>query len=224
MTKRIVVTGASGNVGVALIRRLTRVSGKYDVLALARNPPNSAVNVVGDGERAVEWKAADVCRDDLVSLFRGADAVVHLAWRFHPTRNARESWRDNVLGSERTFQAATQARVPVLVYACSVAPTRLGRTRRVNPTNRSTRAGQHMPSRPPHTGRQKSYVERLLDLFELRYDMRIVRLRSAFVFQRMAAPEQRRIFAGPFVPGRLLRKLPVLPVRRGLRIQTVSAG
>ena len=56
--------------------------------------------------------------------------------------------------------------------------------------------------------------------------MRIVRLRSAFVFQRAAAPEQRRIFAGPFVPGRVLASgvLPAIPFPRGLRIQVVAAA
>ena len=55
--------------------------------------------------------------------------------------------------------------------------------------------------------------------------MRVVRIRSVFVFQRAAAPEQRRIFAGPFLPGRLLRSpfLPLVPVPKHLRFQTVHA-
>jgi UDP-glucose 4-epimerase len=163
-------------------------------------------------------EAADVCRDDLVSVFRGADAVVHLAWRFHLTRHPRETWRDNVLGSERTLQAATEARVPVLVYASSVGAYSPGPHTTGQPDEPVDESWPTHALPTAAYGRQKSYVERLLDLFELRYDMRIVRLRSAFVFQRIAAPEQRRIFAGPFVPGRLLGKLPVLPVPRGLRI------
>jgi UDP-glucose 4-epimerase len=116
---RLVVTGASGNVGVALLRRLARSGADYHVTALARNPPGST-GVAGNGEMPVEWKAVDIRRDDLVTLFRGADVVVHLAWRFHPTRDVRETWRDNVLGSEWTFDAAVWADVPALVYASSV--------------------------------------------------------------------------------------------------------
>jgi nucleoside-diphosphate-sugar epimerase len=222
MSKRIVVTGASGNVGVALLRRLARDGIDARVTALARNPPSSP-GAAGNGEEPVEWKTADVCRDDLVSLFRGADAVVHLAWRFHPTRDVRQTWRDNVLGSERTFQAAVRADVPVLVYASSVGA--------YSPGPQTTGdADEPVDERwPTHAlptaayGRQKSYVERLLDAFELRFDIRVVRLRSAFVFQRIAAPEQRRIFAGPLLPGWLLGRLPVLPLPRGLRFQAVAA-
>ena len=52
-----------------------------------------------------------------------------------------------------------------------------------------------------------------------------MRLRTAFVFQRQAASEQRRIFAGPFLPNRLLRPgaLPRLPVPAGLHLQAVHA-
>jgi nucleoside-diphosphate-sugar epimerase len=47
----------------------------------------------------------------------------------------------------------------------------------------------------------------------------------AFVFQRRAASEQRRIFAGPLVPGLVLRgrHLPVVPLPEGLRLQAVHA-
>jgi len=75
-------------------------------------------------------------------------------------------------------------------------------------------------------GREKAYVERLLDTFEARHpDTRVVRLRPAFIFQRQAATEQRRIFAGPLVPGSLLRpgRLPVVPWPAGLRFQALHA-
>jgi len=70
------------------------------------------------------------------------------------------------------------------------------------------------------------YLERALDHIEDQHEMRVVRLRSAFVFQRAAAPEQRRIFAGPFAPGRLVasRVLPVVPIPRGMRMQVVAAA
>ena len=35
--------------------------------------------------------------------------------------------------------------------------------------------------------------------------IRVVRLRPSFIFQERAASEQRRIFAGPFLPASLLR-------------------
>jgi UDP-glucose 4-epimerase len=76
-------------------------------------------------------------------------------------------------------------------------------------------------------GREKAYVERLLDAFEARHpDTRVVRLRPAFIFQRQAASEQRRIFAGPLLPSALLRpgRLPVVPWPAGLRFQALHAN
>jgi hypothetical protein len=41
---------------------------------------------------------ADVAGSDLVRLFRGADAVVHLAWLIQPARDPDLLWRVNVQG------------------------------------------------------------------------------------------------------------------------------
>jgi nucleoside-diphosphate-sugar epimerase len=52
----------------------------------------------------------------------------------------------------------------------------------------------------------------------------VVRLRPAFTFQRPAAAEQRRIFAGPFVPDRLMAGgLPLVPLPRDLHLQALHA-
>jgi nucleoside-diphosphate-sugar epimerase len=75
--------------------------------------------------------------------------------------------------------------------------------------------------------REKAYLERCLDAFERRHPgLDVVRVRPGFVFQRAAASEQRRLFAGPFVPGSLLRPglVPVLPDIPGLRMQVVHAA
>ena len=74
--------------------------------------------------------------------------------------------------------------------------------------------------------RHKVEVERRLDLFEREHTRtRVVRLRPALIFQRGSAYEQRRLFAGPFLPSPLLRRrlLPVVPAVRGLRFQVVHA-
>jgi nucleoside-diphosphate-sugar epimerase len=154
----------------------------------------------------------------------GAEALVHLAWRFHPTRNRRETWRSNVVGGLRMFDAARRAGVSTIVYASSV-----GAYSPADPSAPDARVDEQWPTHALPTaayGTQKSYLERALDAFELANPQtRVVRLRSAFVFQRAAAPEQRRIFAGPFVPGALIAagRLPLLPLPRGLRLQTVHA-
>jgi nucleoside-diphosphate-sugar epimerase len=80
--------------------------------------------------------AANIETDDLVPLLRGADCVVHLAWRIQPSHDVEALRRTNLDGSERVFRAVSAAGVPNLVYASS-ARTRPGRR-----TGPSTRAGR----------------------------------------------------------------------------------
>jgi UDP-glucose 4-epimerase len=236
---RIVVTGATGNVGTAVLRALAEAPSADQIVGVARRVPDS----VRAAFPWVTWHAADVGVDDLSEAMRDADAVVHLAWQFHPTRRPVDTWRGNVVGSIRTFDAAARARVGIVVHASSVGTYSPGPQSRLRLDHHAAsgspgRSGDHGRDEPvdeewpTHAlptaayGRQKSYVERVLDRFETDHAaMRVVRMRSAFVFQRSASPEQRRIFAGPFVPGRLVAsgRLPVLPLPRGLRFQAVHA-
>jgi uncharacterized protein YbjT (DUF2867 family) len=79
---RVVITGASGNVGTALTRRLLE-AGEYDIVALARRIPD---HVAVDGPW---WVSVDLSSRDsgfvLRRVIRGVDAVVHLAWGFQPS-------------------------------------------------------------------------------------------------------------------------------------------
>ena len=69
---RVVVTGASGNVGTSLLGALAGDGAVTSVLGLARRLPDVEVT-------KTTWAAADVAADDLAGHFRGADVVVHLA-------------------------------------------------------------------------------------------------------------------------------------------------
>jgi UDP-glucose 4-epimerase len=55
--------------------------------------------------------------------------------------------------------------------------------------------------------------------------VRSVRLRPALIFKRESAEEQRRLFAGPFVPSSLVRRglIPVVPDMPRLRFQAVHS-
>lgn len=210
---RTVIVGATGNLGTALVRNLAH-GGRTDLLAIARRPPGEAL------PEGVEFATARVEEDDLAALFEGADAVVHLAWLFQPTRRPEETWRVNVGGSEAVFGAAAASRVRTLVYASSVGAYSPAPGQVVDegwPTHSLPRAAY---------GREKAYVERLLDAVAAdNPSLRTVRVRPAFVFQRSSGTEQRRLFAGPFLPARLLRPgvPPVVPWVRGLRVQAVHA-
>src|SRR5436305_13054938 len=163
---RVVVVGATGNVGTSTIRALVSDPDVTSVVGLARRRPSVAV----DG---VEWREADVCSSDLVSHFRGADAVVHLAWLIQPSRDLSVTHAVNVDGSARVCEAVAAAGVPALVYASSVGAYSEG------PKDRPVDAcgpADGMPS--SFYSRQKAEVEQLLDAFEATHpDVRSVRLR-----------------------------------------------
>jgi UDP-glucose 4-epimerase len=211
---RVVVTGATGNVGTSIVEALSR-SGTDEVVAIARRLPQNWV--LPD----VSWWEVDVARDDLATAMFRADALIHLAWRFHPTRRPAETWHDNVVGIARTLAAAVDAGVGVAVIASSIGA--------YSPADSDAPVDEEWPTHalpPAAYGLQKSYVERMLDAFAVRHpDIRLVRIRPAFVFKRPAAPEQRRIFAGPLLPGWMLApgRMPVVPMPRGLRLSAVHA-
>lgn len=210
---RIVITGATGNVGSSTVRALAADAAVTSVLGLARRMPELEVP-------KAEWAEADVTTSDLVPLFRDADAVVHLAWAFQPTHDSVATWRTNVLGSGRVFEAVAAAGVPSLVYGSSVGAYSPGpKDRAVDeswPTNGWPGASYT---------REKAYVERLLDVFEARHpESRVVRLRPGFIFKREAAQEQRRIFGGPLMPNVDARLLPIVPDVPGLRFQVLTTA
>jgi nucleoside-diphosphate-sugar epimerase len=211
---RVVVIGASGNIGTSLIEALARDQQVASVLALCRRPPALRLP-------KVTWRRADIRSDDLVAQVSGADVVVHLGWLFQPTHRPELTWENNVEGGMRVFRAVSQARVPRLVYSSSVGAYSPG------PKDDA------VPETWPTDGwpgaaytREKAYLERVLDAFDLTNpDISVVRLRPGFVFKHGAASEQRRLFAGPLLPGRLIRPglVPVLPDLPGLRFQAVHA-
>jgi UDP-glucose 4-epimerase len=211
---RVVVVGATGNVGTSLLAALADEDRVESVLGIARRRPELHVD-------KVEWAEADVTSSDLVPLFRGADAVVHLAWLIQPSRDLQLLRRVNVEGSERVFEAVAEADVPALVYASSVGAYSPGpKDRRVDeswPTN-------GIPS--SFYSRHKAAVERLLDRFELEQPgVRVVRLRPGLIFKRDAASGIRRLFVGPFLPSPLLRPslLRLVPDLDNLRFQAVHS-
>lgn len=215
--KRIVVTGATGNVGTSVVRALAADPGVGSVLGLARRRP--ALEIAG-----VEWDTVDLSRDDseerLTGLLRDAYAVVHLAWRFQPTHDPVVTWRSNVLGSQRVFRAVERSGVPALVHASSVGAYSPG------PKDEPGVNEEWPTDGWPDAAycREKAYLERVLDAFELRHpQIRVVRMRPGFLFKETAASEQRRIFAGRHVPGNLLRPdlLPFVPDLEGLRFQVL---
>lgn len=211
---RIVITGASGNVGTSLLEALADEPRVDEIVGVARRRPASEFP-------RTTFMTADVATDDLSAVFRGADAVVHLAWLIQPGRDETVTHRVNVLGSERVFAAAVTAGVKAIVYASSVGT--------YSPGPKDELVDESWPTNGIATSfysRHKVAVERALDRLEREQpDLRIVRMRPGLIFKAQAATEIRRLFAGPFLPRPLLRPalIPVVPDISRLRFQAVHS-
>lgn len=212
---RVVVFGATGNVGTSVVASLVREPRVDHIVGVARREP--AVDIP-----KVEWRTADVSRDPIDEVVEGADAVVHLAWAIQPSHDERLLHRVNVMGSARIFAACVRNAVPSIVYASSVG------------TYAPAPAGVRVDESWPNTGvatsqysRDKAGVEYLLDRVEADHpETRIVRLRKALVFERTGASEIKRLFLGPLAPIRLIGRhgLPIVPSDDRLSFQVVHSA
>lgn len=215
---RIVVTGASGNVGTALLRRLAEDAPGHDVVSVVRRPPEPG-GVYGD----VAWHSIDLAEPDAATRLRpvldGADTVVHLAWGFQPTRNTDYLHRVGVGGTSAVLEAAHSVSVGQLVHMSSVGTYAAGRyARRVD----ESWCTSGIPSSA--YSRDKSAAEGLLDDYERDHgDIGIARVRPGFIVQRAAASGLMRYALPGWVPMLAIPLLPVLPLDRRLCIPLVHA-
>jgi UDP-glucose 4-epimerase len=212
---RIVITGASGNVGSALLRRLVE-DGGHELIGVARRPPG------GDASMPeVSWVAADLTRDDPAALRNvcdGADAVVHLAWGFQPSHREDHLRELGVGGTRRVMTAVVAAGVPHLVHMSSVGA--------YPPKRDDAPVDETWPTSGVPTSmysRHKAAAERLLDEVEDESDVVITRMRPGIIGQRGAASALLRYGLPALVPAGLLRHVPVLPIDERLVIPMVHA-
>lgn len=212
---RVVVTGATGNVGTSVIEALTAASEIEEIVGLARRRPSWE-------PAKTRWEDADIVSSDLASSFAGADAVIHLAWAIQPSHDLDVLERINVEGSRRVFDAIAEAGVPKLIYASSVGA--------YSPGPKDHEVGEDWPTAGIESSfysRHKAQVEGLLDRLEERVpSVKVVRMRPALIFKGEAATEIRRLFVGPLLPSFLVRAglIPAIPRLPGLRFQAVHSA
>ncbi|MCP3804719.1 NAD-dependent epimerase/dehydratase family protein [Allokutzneria sp. A3M-2-11 16] len=204
---RIAVTGASGNVGTALLRALPQ---EWSVAAVARRRPDQV-----EPYARADWTERDIGTGDLSGVFAGADAVVHLAWAIHPRTDDPEMRRTNIVGTENVLAAARRAKVPHVVFGSSVAAYK--------PADRWAMVDEDWPLggvKGSAYSRHKAEAEALFAGSGLRFAC----VRPASVVQRAAGTELRRWLLSSLFPLSLLKKrwLP-LPLWPGLRLQLVHA-
>ena len=196
---RVVVLGASGNVGSAVLRALAAEPRVTEVVGVSRRHPGTAEPFAG-----VEWHLADVGEPGdeaglvrtLAAAMAGADAVVHLAWQIQPNRERDALRRANVAGTARVLAAVAEARVPTVVLASSVGA--------YSPVHDDElRSEDHPTAGVPtsHYSVDKSAQERVIQEFAAAHPETAVSwLRPALIFQRSAGAEVYRYFLGPRVP------------------------
>jgi len=110
---RVVVTGATGNIGSALLPELAARPEVDEIVGVARRAPKWDL-------AKVRWHAASIERDDLRPIFAGADAVVHLVWIIQPSRDPEQQRIVNIVGTERMLAAAADSDVRAVIHASSV--------------------------------------------------------------------------------------------------------
>lgn len=213
---RITITGASGNVGSALLRRLT--ADGHDVTGVVRRLPHA-----GAPFDRVDWVSADLTEDSCASAlqeaFTGADAVVHLAWGFQPSHDMAHLEELGVGGTRRVLAAVAAAEVPHLVHMSSVGA--------YSPKVSDEPVDESWPTDgiagSPYS-RHKSAAERLLDAHEAAHPGRVVsRMRPGIVGQASAGSALLRYGLPAALPARVISLLPVLPLDRTLKVPMVHA-
>ncbi len=219
---RIVVTGASGNVGTGVLRALATHVPEAEVVGVCRRPPER-----GRSYERIRWHAIDLSTPDAASLLepvmRSTDVVIHLALSVQPVRDHDYLYRANVLGSRAVFDAMLAAGVGHLVYASSLSAYAPGQGEAV--TESWPVVGQDTSTYSRH----KVIVERMLDQLIVDHpEMVVARFRPTVVVQREAATLFRSLYLGPVVPRAALKLvratgLPILPVPDDMRLQCVHA-
>ena len=110
---RVVLTGASGDFGTALLRRLITESWVDSIVAVSRSPLRVS-------DPRIESVALDLASDPVEPVMAGADVVIHCAFVVEEPRDKAAARRVNVDGSARVLRAADAAGVGVCVMTSSV--------------------------------------------------------------------------------------------------------
>ena len=108
MPKTILITGANGRIGSALVKYMDALEGEYS-LRLA--------DLEISDERGMQVDITDLssCR----IACEGVEAVVHLAGVASPDSSFEQVLPANIIGTYNVFQAASEAGVRRVIYASS---------------------------------------------------------------------------------------------------------
>lgn len=213
---RIAITGATGNVGTALLRTL---GNEHVVVGLAHRRPAD----IEPYDRAT-WVSVDLSATDsesvLAEAFSTVDAVVHLAVAFQPMRERGYLRAVNVEGTARVSRACATAGVGHLVHMSSggiYAPGAYG----VAVDEQWPRSGVSTSTYSV----DKAAAEAVLDEFEQMHpDVAVSRLRPGLIGQFEFGSAVLRYALPDIVPSVVVDHLPFLPIDEKFTVPAVHSG
>lgn len=171
MAYRVAITGASGQLGTRVLRKLLEDPELTEVRAIDLAPPTVR-------DPRVLHLRKDIRGVGLEELFEGCEAVFHLAFVVLGFLPRREFDAINVGGSKNVFEAAAKARVPYVLYTSSIASYGV-LPGHPDPITEETPL-RYQPEFPYAAAKYE--VEEFLDGFERRNPgMKITRLRPVIV-------------------------------------------
>ncbi len=109
--KKVLITGASGNIGVSL-RDLLK--DRY-ALRLQERPGGKAVGPAREGEEIARTDITDL--DGMRAAVRGTDAVIHLAASSAVSTPWQDALNNNIVGQYTVLEAMRQEGVRRMVFA-----------------------------------------------------------------------------------------------------------
>ncbi|WP_418275854.1 NAD-dependent epimerase/dehydratase family protein [Isoptericola jiangsuensis] len=197
---RVVVVGATGNVGTSILRALVAEPAVTSIVGVARRVPRAdGSSTVTPPFDAAEWVRVDLADTEsrdarLDDALAGADAVVHLVWAIQPAREPDVLHALNVGGARAVTDAVVRNHVPHLIFMSasgvySPGPADGHAIDESWPTD-------GVPGSP--YAQDKAEVEAMLDAVEAQQGwLTVTRLRPAIMLQREAGAEIGRYFLGP---------------------------
>ncbi len=214
---RIAVTGASGNLGTAVLRRL-QDGTNHDIIGIVRRRPPDVPPYAGVAWHIVDLAAADAA-ERLRLPFTRADAVVHLAWGFQPTHRREYLRATGVGGTHAVLRAAAECHVPHLVHMSSSAV--------YSPGGYGCRVDESWPA---HGVEASAYSQ---DKVSAERTVRshvssgstpsVTILRPGLIGQYEAGNQLLRYVLPDWIPDRALHLLPLVPIDESLCVPAVHA-
>lgn len=157
--KKILITGANGRVGKALVNHLDLLGEKYEI---------TLADISLKDPRGIEFDITDL--DACRRAFSAQDCVIHLAGVASPDASFDKILPSNIIGTHNIFQAAMETGVNRVIYASSA------QTIEGYPTDVQVRAD--MPTRPKNLyGVSKVYGEALANYFAYQHGLEAIAVR-----------------------------------------------